>query len=441
MLMEYNILDNNNYKGISPWSEGGAIKTGFGGTRIVLRHNVARNNDNHGLWFDYGAPESIIENNFVLNAMAGGILNEVTPRPPQGKGPDDHIELNSEQVRQLHRDGLKGTIIRNNVVVGTRPPGGSGITVSNSVMTELYNNIVYGNSGAGISFGGSANRAGTLGLFGNTARSNIFDSNFTHATAFADSDDPKGRFFSNQFRSNLFGQTKSTSPFRISGREAGAPEWKTFNGGAENVFTDKPLFKNPERFDFTLADPALARQIGFDPTAMRLDWSAFYIPPQAKSQRRESRSYVPIEMSRFFNRALVDEVANDGKGGWTDQGGNDMSGLPTGSQVLDGVPYQLGTKQRAPCCSIRRTSSQAASPSRCPFPSGVPSMRSTSSTRRLTPPKRRPSMESRCASPCPKSRASSFATATTQQLMRRDSGAPHLRLVERPNVAAIRRHQ
>jgi len=80
-LLEYSLMDNNNYKGRSPWSEGGAIKTGFEGNYITVRGNVARNNHNHGLWFDYGGEHGVFENNFVYNAMAGAILNEVTPCP------------------------------------------------------------------------------------------------------------------------------------------------------------------------------------------------------------------------------------------------------------------------------------------------------------------------------------------------------------------------
>lgn len=70
-VFEYNIMDNNNYKGVSVWSEGGAIKTGFCGKHIIIRGNVARNNHNHGLWIDYGSTDCIIENNFVYNSIAG----------------------------------------------------------------------------------------------------------------------------------------------------------------------------------------------------------------------------------------------------------------------------------------------------------------------------------------------------------------------------------
>jgi hypothetical protein len=349
MLMEYNVIDNNNYKGISPWSEGGAIKTGFGGTRIVMRNNVARNNHNHGLWYDYGSTELVFENNFVYNAMAGGILNEVTPAPPDEIKPDGtktHAELTGEQVRKMKAQGVKGTVIRNNIIIGTRPPGGGGINISNSQMSEVYNNILYGNTGGGINFGGSPNRGGTLGLWGNTAYSNIFDQNFRHAETSKESEDPKGRYFDNVFKSNLFLRHKASTPFRISGQEAGPEAWKAANNGAENFYANKSIFKDPEHFDFTITDEALARKIGFDPKAIRLDWSAFYIPENKRENRTEARDYTPIDLTKYFNRGLTDETAGDGKGGWSDHGGNDMSGLPIGHQTLDGVEYLIGSKER-----------------------------------------------------------------------------------------------
>lgn len=50
-------------------------------------------------------------------------------------------------------------------------------------------------------------------------------------------------------------------------------------------------------------------------------------------------SFAPISLKPYFNMALRDEVAGDGKGGWTDQGENDMRGLPQGRLTLCGVPF------------------------------------------------------------------------------------------------------
>lgn len=349
-LIESNVIDNNNYKGYSPWAEGGAVKVaGATGTRVVMRNNVARNNDNHGLWFDYASTDCVFENNFIYSSMAGGILNEVTPPGLVERANDKQIVRppTAEEVLKMHADGkVRGTIIRNNIIIGTRAPTGGGINISNSVMSDIYNNILYGNSGHGISFGGAANRIETRGLWGNKARSNIFDNNFLHAVTAKDSEDAGGRYFDNVFESNLFLRAKAKVPFRISGKEATLEEWKSVNNNAENFYADKGIFRDPEHFDFTLTDEALAQKAGFDKNAIRLDWSAFYLAPTQRETRVEARDYQPIDISKLFNRALSDEIANDAKGGWTDQGGNDMSLFPTGLQTLDSVQYALGTKER-----------------------------------------------------------------------------------------------
>jgi len=55
-------------------------------------------------------------------------------------------------------------------------------------------------------------------------------------------------------------------------------------------------------------------------------------------------AFQTVDLSAVVNRALADEQADDGKGGWTDQGpGHDMRSLDTGRQTHEGVPYELLT--------------------------------------------------------------------------------------------------
>jgi hypothetical protein len=205
LLFENNLLDDNNYKGVSPWSEGGAIKTGFWGTHIVIRGNVARNNHNHGLWIDYGGPDCVIENNFVFNAVAGAILNEVTPNPEQSQFPDGTLcgekEPKADAVRRFQQ---RGTIIRNNVLVGTRAPGGGGINISSSSDGRIYNNIVAANVGGGLNYGGSFDRPHTAGQARNRCWANLAFDNAHHATVLRQEDDRHERTFGNVMEGNLF---------------------------------------------------------------------------------------------------------------------------------------------------------------------------------------------------------------------------------------------
>lgn len=53
--------------------------------------------------------------------------------------------------------------------------------------------------------------------------------------------------------------------------------------------------------------------------------------------------YRPISLEPSANRSFQDDVANDGKGGWTDQGPNSVYGFPVGRQKFLGVPFEIPT--------------------------------------------------------------------------------------------------
>ena len=53
-------------------------------------------------------------------------------------------------------------------------------------------------------------------------------------------------------------------------------------------------------------------------------------------------NFFSADLSGVVNRALIDEVADDGQGGWTDQGGMaDMSALAPGHKEYAGVPFEI----------------------------------------------------------------------------------------------------
>jgi hypothetical protein len=51
--------------------------------------------------------------------------------------------------------------------------------------------------------------------------------------------------------------------------------------------------------------------------------------------------FTPIDLRAAANMGFRDEIEGDGKGGWTDQGANDMRNLPLGRQTLAGIPFDL----------------------------------------------------------------------------------------------------
>ena len=57
-------------------------------------------------------------------------------------------------------------------------------------------------------------------------------------------------------------------------------------------------------------------------------------------------AYVPVDLSNFVNRPMADEAANDGEGGWSDQGARiDGREFPTGRVIVKGIPFLIGGPQ------------------------------------------------------------------------------------------------
>jgi len=52
-------------------------------------------------------------------------------------------------------------------------------------------------------------------------------------------------------------------------------------------------------------------------------------------------NYRPIDLRAACTTGFADEVAGDGKGGWTDQGPNDARSIPSGAQTWRGVPFDI----------------------------------------------------------------------------------------------------
>ena len=58
-------------------------------------------------------------------------------------------------------------------------------------------------------------------------------------------------------------------------------------------------------------------------------------------------AYRTVDITPFANRGLADEVAEDGKGGFSDQGPRcDMRMFPTGPQLFQGVPFMIGREPK-----------------------------------------------------------------------------------------------
>ena len=50
---------------------------------------------------------------------------------------------------------------------------------------------------------------------------------------------------------------------------------------------------------------------------------------------------MPIDLAPYANRGFADEIENDGKGGWFDQGRNDFRTMPTGNVTAAGILFRI----------------------------------------------------------------------------------------------------
>jgi hypothetical protein len=75
-----------------------------------------------------------------------------------------------------------------------------------------------------------------------------------------------------------------------------------------------------------------------------------------------------IDLAPFATRDLADSVADDGKGGWSDQGPNaDLRTLAKGRHVFQGVPFVLAdTRKDGKCCIVLSSDAR-------PMPGNLPS--------------------------------------------------------------------
>jgi len=56
---------------------------------------------------------------------------------------------------------------------------------------------------------------------------------------------------------------------------------------------------------------------------------------------RPPANFRPIDLRAACNTGFRDDVAGDGRGGWTDQGPNDLRAIPVGRQTFRGVPFVI----------------------------------------------------------------------------------------------------
>ena len=147
-LLEDNRSEWNNWKGYDAHWEAGGGKFKHT-TNTIIRRHYAANNDGPGIWLDIENKDNLVEESVVVNNKKAGIMLEYK---------------------------TTGTIVRNNIVFGTRILGnaGSGIQVQAASDNIIENNTIFSNHGDGIRNKLHDNRAESGG---NTIRFNVIVNN------------------------------------------------------------------------------------------------------------------------------------------------------------------------------------------------------------------------------------------------------------------------
>jgi hypothetical protein len=151
------------------------------------------------------------------------------------------------------------------------------------------------------------------------------------------------------------------------------------HGARELVFPDAmvelPVGKGrlviDQRRWFTRNDK-LARLAKRNACALALGLNVSIAPVQIMRGLPADVSYKPIDLTGVANRSLADDVGEDGKGGWSDQGPDcDLRSFPTGLQPFQGVPFSIG-KDAQSCVVLASTLRQGAKdmPSEVTIPLG-----------------------------------------------------------------------
>ncbi len=101
----------------------------------------------------------------------------------------------------------------------------------------------------------------------------------------------------------------------------------TISGGTRILIQDNRAYKIPE----------YGIRIGFDPDKGWISKAKIAVSISATPYATH-----PLNISKIFNFGFKDDVAGDGKGGWTDQGGNnDIRTIKTGNVKLAGVDFEI----------------------------------------------------------------------------------------------------
>lgn len=374
MVIEDCVATHNNFWRYSPsWHGGGAKLIPWFDKSVVRRSRFAYNYG-PGLWFDGSCNDSIIESCVCHDNEGPGIMVEIS----RGCTLRNNVCYNNRHplpgvdLRPLPKKGYAPTACAAERVEGGG--GGQGIFISSSPNTKVYNNLCYRNEGWGIFAEWAKRTSADVVDYETRERKDVFMS--THDV------DVRNNILVNNGAGQLSIRRNRVDPDTYNNRSdynllfssVGSPlvrwgfggvaftrldKWQKASGFGTHSVVAAPLFEFSPGLDFRLQPDSagvdqgqLLEEVRRDmrglnrPLGRAADIGPFEIAGTRRQLERPSlpkvAKYFHVDLSKLVSRSFADEQADDGQGGWNDQGPTtDLRTFPTGRQVLNDVPFQV----------------------------------------------------------------------------------------------------
>lgn len=116
--------------------------------------------------------------------------------------------------------------------------------------------------------------------------------------------------------------------------------------------------------ELTSAFAAADVKVHFSVTSLTAIKGTFGGEGAGPATRSDWIGFKAVDLSAVANRAFTDETPGDRKGGWTDEGENDMRFLPTGEWLINGVPFRIldAAENEGTSCIVLNGGIQGESP-------------------------------------------------------------------------------
>lgn len=374
ILIEQCTFTHNNFWRYSPGWHGGAAKLIPWFNKSVVRNCEFAYSYGPGLWLDGSCNDSILEGNHCHDNEGPGIMVEIS-RGCIVRNNICHNNRNQQPGIDIHPIAQKGySPIQCRVMRTEGGSGGQGIFISSSPGTKVYNNLCYRNESMGVFAEWGKRISGDIVDYPQRKSAEVVMS--THDV------DVQGNILINNGSAQLSlrrnGVDELTygnhSDYNLLFSSRGGPlvtwgfggvkftkldKWQAASGFGKHSVVGAPVFEFSPGLDLRLQPdspgvdqgPALpevpADALGVDrPQGAGPDMGPYEIAGTRIIIQRPPLptdvEYFQVDLSEVVNRDFVDEKADDGVGGWSDQGpSTDLRMFPTGKQTLNDIPFEV----------------------------------------------------------------------------------------------------